>query len=84
MEPRGLISITPNPATHSFSIDFGNSGVNEVSVKIYDSYGVLRRRIARADEGTVFSTTHLPNGIYFVTITREGSGFNTQKLVVTK
>ncbi|MCF8427849.1 MAG: T9SS type A sorting domain-containing protein [Bacteroidia bacterium] len=77
------IILYPNPSINSVNIqskyDFTNAEIN-----IYTSVGQNIRRITGINEQNIsISTSDLPNGIYFLILTNEGSKF-IEKIIIKR
>lgn len=72
------ITISPNPATHYFTLT-SNQSIDETTIKAVDVNG--RQWLPKTKlQGKNYNISHWPSGIYYVTIETENGQF-TQKLI---
>ena len=83
------VSIYPIPSQDMVTLDFPVSQSGDHFLKIYDTNGKLVKEVIshflRKGEGRLsFYTNPLPDGVYFVTVTRGEEQVLTEKFVVQK
>lgn len=69
-EESAVTSIYPNPASDKLHVEC-TSNISEL--KVYNMVGVLVYSLSDCDNNVVISLADMPNGIYFVTLTTNGS-----------
>lgn len=76
------LSIAPNPFNDATTIQTsGNFGARTLT--IYDVFGqVLSNQVMSSDETITFSREHLPNGIFYVSLTAANKVIGIEKLVL--
>ena len=76
------LEVSPNPANQTLQIT-RSTGVKGAQLRIIGLTGTLEEyTIPRGQTITVFSTTHLPNGLYMVVMMEEGKVVARQKLII--
>ncbi|QIE59955.1 S8 family serine peptidase [Rasiella rasia] len=78
------ITMYPNPADNKVFIDFGTTTVSDVTIAVTNSLGQTIQTLSNRDVNstqTAINVSNFGTGIYFVTITADGSQ-TTKKLVV--
>jgi hypothetical protein len=78
-------SITPNPASESIDLKFGNPFVGKVSIINLAGQTLLLQEVATETMSLSIDTSKLPNGFYFV---KSKSEFDTrpttQRLIISR
>lgn len=77
----GVITIFPNPATHSVMIDLGNNASEGFMYELTDGNGKILLNSKIKDRTGTINVSELSSGIYFITISSNSSKSNTYKLI---
>ncbi|MEO8068892.1 MAG: T9SS type A sorting domain-containing protein [Flavobacteriales bacterium] len=80
------LSIAPNPANASATVNFNLSGGSADAITVYNALGaqVLNTPVAAAQRNVQLNTSGLREGVYFVSLQQQGRAISTQRLVVTR
>ena len=76
-------ALFPNPASNSFTLEIGNSTVEELEVKIYDQKGALVKSQKFQNRQVSIGTAELSQGIYSVWI-KSAESTIVRKLIVQR
>jgi hypothetical protein len=63
-----VLTVSPNPATSNFRLDFSLAGESTIDVQVYDTYGNVKKSILSVTSGTVIDISSLPAGIYMIKV----------------
>ena len=75
-------SLAPNPATDNVLLTLeGMSGYNEVSIDIFDLLGKKVSSIAQVGPKNNLNVSEFKNGMYFISIMKNGSLIKTSKFI---
>ena len=75
-------SLAPNPATDNVLLTLeGMSGYDEVSIDIFDLLGKKVSSIAQVGPKNSLNVSEFKNGMYFISIMKNGSLIKTSKLI---
>lgn len=82
----GQFSIAPNPANATATVNFDMSAGYADAIAVYNALGaqVLSTPIAATQRTAQLNTAALREGVYFVSLQRQGHALTTQRLVVTR
>jgi hypothetical protein len=76
------LTIFPNPATNTLSINIGNLNHQNALITIYDDKGQFIKTMTTAANSTSINTESLADGIYFIIADIDGKRWR-DKLVIT-
>ncbi|MCC7467174.1 MAG: T9SS type A sorting domain-containing protein, partial [Saprospiraceae bacterium] len=78
----GEMEVFPNPANQTLQIT-RSAGDKGAQLRIIGLTGTLKEyTISRGQNSTALSVSHLPNGVYIVTLVEEGKIAARQKLMI--
>jgi len=77
-----MIEIYPNPASDYFYINIDNNNINNYSLSIYNSSGVIMVENSVSNQTSRISTINYPKGIYLLIVKNNGEIIKTEKLIV--
>ena len=81
-EQGNQITIFPNPANQTLQI-IRSTGDKSAQLRIIGLTGTLKEyTISQGQNSTALSVSHLPNGVYIVTLVEEGKIAARQKLMI--
>lgn len=77
------VTISPNPASDKFTINFNTSLLNNCSLQINDALGkaIINKEISAGTTQNEIDISNLPPAIYFVNIKGKGFNYYRSKLV---
>lgn len=79
-----LLSVSPNPSIASFLLNFGNSALSEINVRITDLNGrMIENKTLQLQNGQANLEVNEVNGVYLMYI-EHTLGEEVQKLVIQK
>ena len=84
-----IVSVFPNPASRTFSVQYSSGSEGNIDLGVYDVAGrrVLTKTITRTSAGAgaeFFDASALPGGVYFVRMRPPHGDVVTRKLVVVR
>lgn len=84
-----LVTVFPNPARDEFFVKFNESiGRGDVAIRLYNSLSTMvmnvNKKSDEKDDVLKLDTSTLPNGVYFLQITKGDKKVDTKKIVVSK
>jgi len=79
----------PNPANNLINFSFELLKENDTRVAIYDAYGKLidvinQSTLSAGTQNIAYDVRNLASGVYYVSVTTEGSATYTERFVVSK
>ena len=79
--PTSLISVYPNPAKDHILLN-DSKNLLHFDIKLFDSLGseVLREK----ELNSTIDVSNLANGIYYLSIVKEGKTIQTEKIIISK
>ena len=83
VETKKTLSLYPNPANTSFTIELNNIDVSSYDVIIFNNLGQkIQQKLELNGASTVINSANMPNGIYYINVIVDNDIVATQKLVI--
>lgn len=76
------IIIYPNPFSAYFNVDLTDITTNQIYMSVYNAVGTLVMHKSLASSFNTVETSSLPSGVYFLTLTNEGTQFIETKMLI--